>query len=138
MQFSLEARLRDSQKRKRNTDTTHNKPTHNKHIFNNKHILFALTKMCLYWEEEDFGKIKSLTHFLLFLVNLMVNLQMCPNKIKFQMVYLFPRNNSSPEKTHFKNIYEIMSDFQAKISLLLDQRLLLSPSSKIYFQNLAF
>ena len=42
----------------------------------NKHTLFAPTKMCLFGEEEDFGKINSLyffiieslkTHFLLFL-----------------------------------------------------------------------
>ena len=34
-------------------------PTHNKHT-HNKHTLFALTKMCLFGEEEDFGKINSL------------------------------------------------------------------------------
>ena len=52
--------------------------THNKHFSHNKHTLFALTKMCLFGEEEDFGKINSLyflkieslkTHFVLFLKN---------------------------------------------------------------------
>ena len=38
---------------------THNKYSHNKHISHNKHTLFALTKMCLFWEEEDFGKNKQ-------------------------------------------------------------------------------
>ena len=31
-------------------------PTHNKHFSNNKHTLFALTKMCLLGEEQDSGK----------------------------------------------------------------------------------
>ena len=57
------------------TVPSHNKHTHNKHFSHNKHTLFALTKMCLFGEEEDFGKINSLcffniesftTHFLLF------------------------------------------------------------------------
>ena len=61
-----------------NTVHPHNKHTPNKHIPHNKHTLFALTKMCLFGEEEDFGKINSLyffnieslkTHFLLFLKN---------------------------------------------------------------------
>ena len=30
-------------------------PSHNKHFSHNKHTLFALTKMCLFGEEEDFG-----------------------------------------------------------------------------------
>ena len=42
------------------TVPTHNKHIHNKHIVHNKHTLFVLTKMCLFWEEEDFGKINSL------------------------------------------------------------------------------
>ena len=38
------------------TVPSHNKHTHNKHFSHNKHTLFALTKMCLFGEEEDFGK----------------------------------------------------------------------------------
>ena len=30
----------------------------NKHIFHKKHTLFALKKVCLFWEEEDFGNYK--------------------------------------------------------------------------------
>ena len=58
------------------TVPSHNKHTHNKHFSHNKHTLFALTKMCLFGEEDGFGKINSLcfffniesftTHFLLF------------------------------------------------------------------------
>ena len=53
-------------------------PTIYKHFSHSKHTLFALTKICLFWEEEDFGKINSLyffniesfkTYFLLFLKN---------------------------------------------------------------------
>ena len=42
-----------------NTVPTHNKHTHNKHFFHNKQTLFALMKMCLFGEEDDFGKINS-------------------------------------------------------------------------------
>ena len=35
----------------------HSVPTPNKHFSHNKHTLFALAKMCLFVEEEDFGKI---------------------------------------------------------------------------------
>ena len=58
---------------------THNKHFfQNKHFFHNKHTLFALTKLCLFGKEEDFGKINSLyllniesfkTHFLYLLKN---------------------------------------------------------------------
>ena len=61
----------------------HTVPNHidhiqNKHIFLNKHTIFSLTKMCLFCEAEDFGRINSLyffnieslkTHFLLLLEN---------------------------------------------------------------------
>ena len=33
------------------TVSTHDKHTHNKHIANNKHTFFALTKMCYLWSE---------------------------------------------------------------------------------------
>ena len=39
---------------------THYKYTHNKHFPHNKHTLFALTKICLFREEQNFGKINSL------------------------------------------------------------------------------
>ena len=60
------------------TVPSHNKHTTNTHISNNKRTLFALTKMCLFWEKKDFGKINSLyffniealkTHFLLLFKN---------------------------------------------------------------------
>ena len=41
-------------------------PTYNKHFSHSKHTLFALTKMCLFGEEANFGKINSL-HFFIFL-----------------------------------------------------------------------
>ena len=37
--------------------------TRNKHFSHNKHTPFVLTKMCLFGEEEDFGKINSLYLF---------------------------------------------------------------------------
>ena len=43
-----------------NTVPTLNKHTPNKHFPHIKHILLTLTKMCLFGEEEDFGKINSL------------------------------------------------------------------------------
>ena len=55
--------------------------THNEHFSHNKHVLFALTKICLFGEEEDFGKINSLyffnteslrTHFLLLMKNYLI------------------------------------------------------------------
>ena len=46
-----------------NTVPTYNKHIHNKHFFQNMHTLFAQTKLCLFWEEEDFGKIKKRLHF---------------------------------------------------------------------------
>ena len=42
-----------------NTVPTHIKHTENKHISQNKHTLFALTKMCLFWEGEDSEKIRT-------------------------------------------------------------------------------
>ena len=45
---------------KRWTVPTHNKHTPNKHFSHNKQTLFALTKMCLFGEMEDFGKMNSL------------------------------------------------------------------------------
>ena len=42
-----------------NTVPTHIKHTYSKHFSHNKQILFALTKMCLFGEEEDFEKINS-------------------------------------------------------------------------------
>ena len=42
---------------KSDTDPTHNKHAHDKHISHDKHTLSALMKMCLFWEEEDFAKI---------------------------------------------------------------------------------
>ena len=41
---------------KQPTVPTNKKHTHNKYFSHNKHTLFALTKMCLSEEEEDFGK----------------------------------------------------------------------------------
>ena len=45
------------------TVQTHNKHAPYKHFPHNKHTLFGLTKMCLFEEEEDFGKINSLYFF---------------------------------------------------------------------------
>ena len=38
--------------------------TRNKHFSHNKHTPFVLTKMCLFGEEEDFGKIKKSLYFI--------------------------------------------------------------------------
>ena len=43
----------------------HNKHTPNKHFPHNKHTLFALSKMCLFGEEEDF-KIRFVSKFDIF------------------------------------------------------------------------
>ena len=42
--------------KKISTVPSHNKQTHNKNFSHNKHAFFALTKMCLFGEEEDFKK----------------------------------------------------------------------------------
>ena len=47
------------------TVPSHNKHTYNKHVFHNKRTLFVLTKMCSFGDEEDFGKINSMS-FLTF------------------------------------------------------------------------
>ena len=39
-----------------NTVPTQNSDTQNSDIFQNSDTLFALTKMSLFWQEEDFGK----------------------------------------------------------------------------------
>ena len=46
-----------------NTVPTQNSDTQNSDIFQNSDTFFALTKMSLFWQQEDFGKKNTLIFF---------------------------------------------------------------------------
>ena len=83
----------------------HNKHTHNKHFPHNKHTLLSLTKMCLFGEEENFGKINSL--FFQHWVDAKVKMRIppLPNISKFP-----PNKHSSHNKINQKIISEKNKD----------------------------
>ena len=79
--------------------------TINKHFFHNKHTLFVLTKMCLFGEEEDFGKINNLYFFNFFVIG---------------NIFSFLNQESFSPILQTKNLLEILETFvnQKKILYL--------------------
>ena len=114
------------------TVPTHNKNTPDKHFSHNKHTLFALTKIRLFWEGEDFGKIKPVFFsklnrlrliFIIFekLINTGLNLRFFRQLFgKYQSLYDIDYTLDAKSSTfQIKHIFQNKHTFLASRNILL-------------------